>query len=48
MEGSRKAFEVMDAVVERIIVPMVDVTSLWDWAKGRHPRLPVQLSTTAR
>lgn len=45
--GVRDAGQVGQVVVERIVVPMVDVMALRDWAVRRHPDLFVQPSDAA-
>jgi hypothetical protein len=46
MERCWHAFEVANAVVENVVVPVVDVTPIWNRAKCTDPSISMQLSAT--
>jgi hypothetical protein len=48
MLGRRDAFEILDSVIGRVAVPVVDVTAVWDRPESNAPNVSMQLLATSR
>jgi hypothetical protein len=48
MLAHRKTFKILNAIVGRVLVDVVDIIALWDWTSLVLPHMPMQEPATWR